>query len=504
MMRIAVTPIGRARAALLAAAALGGCTVGPNYRPPAEGAPAAFVEPQPAPGAAVDPATWWTSFGDPVLDGLVVRALADNPDMAAAASRVRQARLGEIAARAQGLPSINATGGASHVEFSKNAGFASLAQLFSGSGGGGAGGGASNTGIALPGSGITTFSAGFDANWEIDIFGGVRRGVEAARARTEGAEWSRRDAAVTLSAEVAQAYFALRLDQAQATVITQEIDRQRRALGISGDVAKVGLVPPIDVTRQRGRITDAEARLAPVQGDAAVRVHALAVLLGATPEALASELSTPPTVMSVLPVVPAGMPSDLLRRRPDIRSAERQLAAANADIGVAVADLYPRFSLTGMAELISTSLATLFERDSLQLTESGAVTFPLVDFGRRRATVESRREDREQAYLRYRSTVLVALRDVEDALARLETERRRHAALERAVTDQQTSANAILAQYQTGFVAQDSVLTAEADVLSAREQLASSDAQLRQQTAALFKALGGGWSPTPVPVRVER
>ncbi|WP_242097572.1 efflux transporter outer membrane subunit [Sphingomonas sp. CROZ-RG-20F-R02-07] len=492
------------KAVLLAAVALSGCTVGPNYRPPAVDAPAAFVEPQPAPGAAVDPATWWRAFGDPVLDGLVTRALAGNPDMAAAASRVRQARLGEIAARAQGLPTLGATGGASHVEFSKNAGFASLAQLFSGASGGGTSGGASNTGIALPGSGITTFSAGFDASWEIDIFGGVRRGVEAARARTEAAEWSRRDAAVTLAAEVAQGYFALRLDQVQAAVIAQEIDRQRRALGISGEIARAGLVPPIDVTRQRGRITDAEARLAPVQGDAAVRVHALAVLLGATPEALATELSAPSAVAAGLPVVPAGLPSDLLRRRPDIRAAERQLAAANADIGVAVADLYPRFSLTGVAELISTSLATLFERDSLQLTGSGAVTFPLVDFGRRRATVESRREDREQAYLRYRSTVLVALRDVEDALARLEAERRRHAALERALADQQTSANATLAQYRTGFVAQDSLLNAEAQVLSAREQLATSDADLRQQTAALFKALGGGWDTTPVPARPSR
>ena len=194
-----------------------------------------------------------------------------------------------------------------------------------------------------------------------------------------------------------------------------------------------------------------------------------------------------------VPVVPAGLPSDLLRRRPDIRAAERQLAAANADIGVAVADMYPKFSLTGMTQLISTTLATLFEGDSLQLTGTAMAQFPLLDFGRRRATVESRREDRTQALITYRATVLGALRDVEDALINLQAERDRNVVLARAVADQQQSASAIEAQYRAGFVAQDSLLNAQTDVLTAREQLAQSNAQMQQQTAALFKAIGGGW-----------
>lgn len=490
----------RLRSTPLLAAALAGCTVGPNYTKPETSVPAAYAGPV-ASGSTVDPATWWNAFGDPQLTGLVERALKDNPDIRIAASRVRQARLQIIAARSQGLPQVNADADVNHVEFSKNAGFASLAQLFSGGGGTSAGGSTATSGVALPGSGITTFAAGFDASWELDVFGGVRRGVQAARARTEAAEWNRRDAAVMLAAEVAQVYFSLRLDQVQAQVITDELVRQRRALQIAGDVASVGLVPTINVTRQRGQLNATQARLAPIEADVAVRIHALGILLGVQPEALLPELTKAEQVPMGIPAVPAGLPSDLLRRRPDIRAAERQVAASNADIGVAVADMYPKFNLTGMAQLISTTLSTLFEGNSLQLTGTAMAQFPLLDFGRRRATVESRREDRTQALVTYRATVLGALRDVEDALAQLQAERDRHAVLQRAVDDQQRSASAIEAQYRTGFVAQDSLLNAQTDVLSAREQLAASDAQLRQQTAALFKAIGGGWSETPLPKR---
>jgi NodT family efflux transporter outer membrane factor (OMF) lipoprotein len=502
----------RASGPLAAAALASGCTVGPNYRPQDVAVPAKFVEAQaiPAPGASIDPATWWRAFNDPVLDRLVERALADSPDMAIAASRVRQARLQEIAARSAGLPQVNASTEATHVEFSKNAGFSSIARLFSGGGGGGASGGGQtggtgggqggSSGIALPGSGITTYAAGFDASWELDIFGGVRRQVEGARARAEAAEWSRRDAAVTLSAEVAQAYFALRLDQITAATIEAEIARQTRALELAGNIARAGLVPQIDITRQRGQLTSTQARLEPVQADARVRLHALGLLVGGDPSAVAADLAGPAPTVSPVPIIPAGLPSDLLRRRPDVRAAERALAASTADIGVAVADLYPRFSLTGVAQLISTSLSTLFERDSLQLTGTGSARFPLIDWGRRQATVKMRREDREQAYQQYRQAVLGALRDVEDPLARLDAERRRNEALRRAVADNEVSARATEAQYRTGFVAQDALLNAETQVLAAREQLAASDAQLRQSTVSLFKAIGGGWSEdTPLP-----
>ena len=479
---------------LVSMLAITACTVGPNYTKPDLAVPAGFAGPQgaPPPGQAVDPARWWEAFGDPVLTGLIDRALKDSPDMATAASRVRQARLGEIQARAQYKPVVNADANATDIKFSKNAGFSSLARAFSG--GGGAAGGGTSGGVALPGDSIKTFAVGFDASWELDIFGGGRRGVEAALARTEAAEWNRRDAAVTLAAEVADAYFALRLDQDSIAVLNSEIERQGRALQIAGNIAKVGLVPGVDVTRQNGNITATRARLEPLKADLEVRKHALGMLLGQNPEGLLGELAGPLPTLAATPVIPAGLPSDLLRRRPDVRAAERTLAASSADIGVAVADLYPKFSLTGMAQLISTSLATLFTGDSLQLTGSGAATFPLFDWGRRKATVNVRKEQREQAYQMYRMTVLQALRDVEDALVRIDAERRRNALLRQALSDADRSARADLARYQAGLVAQDTVINTEIDVLRARENVAASDAQLRQQTAALFKAMGGGWS----------
>lgn len=471
------------------------CTVGPDYHAPEMAVPAAYAEPSggaaPA-GVDIDPATWWRSFGDPELDRLVERALAGNPDIQVAASRVRQARLAEIAAEANGKPTVDAMANVNYIHFSKNAGLASLAQQFGGGSGSDSGSG-SGGGLALPGDGITTYSAGFDASWELDLFGGARRGVEAARAREQAAVWNSRDAAVTLAAEVADAYFALRADQERAAIVREEIARQQRALQIAAHISQVGLVPHVDVTRQNASITSLTAELEPINADIAMRSHALGILLGETPETLTAELTSPAMMAAPVPAVPEGLPSDLLRRRPDIRAAERQLASATADIGVAVADLYPKFNLTGVVELISSALSNLLTGGSLQLTGAAAGQFPILDWGKRKATVGTRKEDREQAYLNYRKTVLGALRDVEDALAQIDTERRRNATLRKALSNSEEAAGSVEAQYRTGFVAQDSLLNAQTDVLKAREQVAMSDAQLREYTAALFKALGGGW-----------
>ena len=312
-----------------AALALAGCTVGPNYARPDLPLPGAFVEPQAtaSPTAPpIDPAHWWAAFGDPELDRLIERGLRDSPDIRTAASRIRQARYGEIIAGAADKPQLNADASANRIDFSKNAGFSTLARAFSGGTGGASspattGGTTNSTGVALPGSGITTFAVGFDASWELDLFGGARRQREQARAQAEGAEWNRRDAAVTLAAEVAQAYFALRLDQDQLAVIADELARQRRTLEIAGEQARVGLTPQIDVTRQRASLTSTEARQEPIRADIQLRIHSLGVLLGQAPEALTAELSAPAPARGPPPFVPAGLPSDLLRRRPYVRGA---------------------------------------------------------------------------------------------------------------------------------------------------------------------------------------
>lgn len=473
-------------------AALAGCTVGPNYVRPDLAVPANYARTTQiaaAPGEGIDPARWWSAFGDARLTALIDKALADNPDIAAAASRVRQARLQEIVARAQGKPQINADANISHVEFSRNAGLASLGRLFAG----GTGAGQTGAGIAPPGGGVTTYALGFDASWELDLFGGARRGVEAARARAEAAEWSRRDAAITLAAEVADAYFALRLDQEQIALIEGEMTRAERSVEIAHNQARAGLTPSIDAIRARGALTQAQARITTLQADAELRMHALGVLTGQTPEALLGVLATPGPELGAAPQVPAGLPADLLRRRPDIRAAERRLAAATADIGVQVANLYPRVNLTALGQLLSAGLSNFISQDSGQLVGTSAISFPLLDWGRRRAGVKIAREAREQAYLDYQATVLRALRDVEDPLSRIAAEQRRNAVLRQALADSSRSADAVAARQQAGLVAQDAVLLAEIQRLGAQEQVVASDALLRQQTVALFKAMGGGW-----------
>ena len=476
------------RAFLIAgtALALAGCTVGPNYSRPEMPVPAGYAKPAAVDGS-VDVAHWWTAFGDPRLTALVERALADNPTIQIAASRVRQARLQEIVTRAAALPQVNASANASHVEFSRNGGFASIARQFQGGQGGGGGG------LALPGTGITTYAIGFDASWELDLFGGVRRQREAARARAEAAEWSARDAAITLAAEVADAYFALRLDQAQIALVEREIAGEQRSIEIAQNQARAGVTPSIDAIRARAALTQAQARIEPLRADAELRIHALGVLTGQAPEALLAELQAPGAELGAPPAVPAGLPADLLRRRPDIRAAERRLAAATADIGVQVAQLYPRISLTGTAQLLSAGLSNIISGDSFQGTGSGAISFPLLDWGRRRANVKIAREAGEQAYSDYKATVLQALRDVEDPLSRMDAERRRNAVLRQTLADAERNRAAIEARFRAGLVSQDAVIAAEVQRLTAAEQVAASDALLRQQTAALFKAIGGGW-----------
>lgn len=475
---------------LASALVLAGCTVGPDYVPPAASVPPAFARPAEGVLRDEDVARWWMSFGDAQLSALIDKGLADNPDIAIAASRVRAARLQEIAARAAGKPALNAATQVSRVEFSKNAGFASLGRLFS------QGNGTGGQGVTTPGNGISTVAIGFDASWELDLFGGDRRGVEAARARGEAALWTARDAAVTLAAEIADAYFALRLDQAQIAIVEQAAARQRRGLEIAGNIARVGLVPDIDVVRQRGGLSATLARLEPLRADAELRMHALGVLTGQPPEALLDTLQTPRAAADAPVAIPAGLPSDLLRRRPDIRAAERRLAAATADIGVAVADLYPRFSLTGAAQLLSASLSNLVSSDSIQANAAAAATFPILDWGRRKANVGLAKEAREQAYADYQATVLRALRDVEDALSRLDAERRRMAVLRDSLADAERTLRAVEAQYRAGVVAQSALIDAQVSLLAANEQLAGSEALMQQQTASLFKALGGGWSPS--------
>jgi len=475
-------------AVLLAATA---CTVGPNYREPKPELPAAFAAPQPAQAATVDLAHWWTAFGDPELERLIAIGLQNAPDLQTAASKVREARLQIVQARAQGLPEIDATGSGQYTRIKRVGGsdVSKLVDQVTGGRQGGSGGGSS---FAIPKYYATT-SAGFDASWELDLFGGVRRGVEAARAQAEAAEWDARDARVSLAAEIASDYLEMRGYQEQARIAQAEADRQGRSLAILQHTAQVGLVPQGNAIRQRTQLAQAQAQVAPLEGQARTQMHALAVLVGEQPEALVDELAQARALPQVPPEIPPGLPIDLIRRRPDVRAAERRLAAATAQIGVAVADMYPKVSLTASDALSWLWLGKFFLGKSLQLTGQGAASFPIFDFGRRRAQVDIDKEEREQAYIAWRQTVLGALRDVEDALVRVDTERTSNGQLRSGTTDAQRALGTVEAQYKVGLSDYTPVLDGQQTLLQTQNSLVQSDVRLRQDMASLYKALGGGW-----------
>jgi outer membrane protein, multidrug efflux system len=466
------------RSALLATALLAGCTtVGPDYREPQVAVPAAYLEP--GTGGETDLSAWWRGFGDAQLTALIERALAQNLDVEMASARIREARAFERAAGAGATPQLAADASVTRQRISENA-----IPVPPGSGGNGGS-------FGLPGSEFTSWRVGFDATWELDLFGRNRREREAASARTGAAIWNRRDAEVSFAAEVSSAYVRLRTLQARIANAEAELARQRRLERVVGARVRGGLVTGQDLQQQRSERAAAEAAIPTLQAQAKAEVHALAVLTGATPEATPELVAAP---LPSVPAVPAGLPSDLLRRRPDIRAAERELAAATADIGVAVADLYPRFSLTAAPALVSTALASLLEWGSRSFTAGAAIDWPLFDGGRRRAQIEVRDARQEQAMIRYRQAVLAALQDVEDALARLDGDRRQLAGLEEAHGTAARAEEIANTRYRGGLVTYSDVLLAQARRLTLENQMIEARGALARDTVALTKALGGGWS----------
>lgn len=474
------------RSSPIAALLLAGCTVGPNYQRPSTSAPSRFAEASvPAAATDADLASWWSSFGDTELDKLASRAIAQNLDVETAAARIREARAREIVAGAAALPQVDAQASGSRQRISKNA-------IPSPPGSGGGSGGGGNTGtFGLPGSEFNTFRVGFDASWEIDLFGKTRRSIEAARARTGTAIWNRRDVQVSVAAEVADVYLSLRTLQQRIGTAEAEVARQQRSVQLVGARVREGLVTGQDLAQQQSQLTAAEAAIPPLKAQAQAQIHALGLLTGNTPEALVAELS--PSALPLPAAVPAGLPSDLLRRRPDIRAAEQNLHAATADIGVATADLYPRFSLSAVPALVSTTLAKLLEWGSRSYTASASIDWPIFNGGRTRANVAVANAQQEQALIAYRKTILTALQDVEDALSNIDNDRHQIASLDAAQGTAARAEDIARTRYRGGLVTYSDVLEAQASRISLDNQLIQARGGLARDTVALFKALGGGW-----------
>ena len=477
----------------LAILLLGACTVGPNYSRPALPVPPSYLEPHSdAALSDLELGSWWNAFGDRKLDDLINRALAQNLDVETAAAKIREARAQERAAGAALLPEVSTNASITRQRISEHA-----IPAPPGSGGAGGAGGAGGGGsFGLPGSEFTTWRAGFDASWEIDLFGKTRRSIEAAGARTGAAIWNRRDIQVSTAAEVAGAYFQLRTLQQQIIIATAEVDRQQRSRHLVEARVRGGLVTGEDLEQLNSELASAKAAIPPLRASAQVEIHEIGVLTGEPPEALVSELSAPGPLPFASPEVPAGLPSDLLRRRPDIRAAERNLAASSADIGVATADLYPSFSLSAAPALVSTALASLITWGSRSFTAGASLNWPIFNGGRTRATIEIKNAQQEQALISYRKTILSALQDVEDALSKIDDDRKGIADLEAALGSARRAEDIAAERYTGGLVTYSDVLDEQAKRITLENKVVEMKGSEALDTAALFKALGGGWRET--------
>ncbi len=464
--------------AALAFVLVQGCAVGPNFQPPKTSAPTQWSAPMAGGETNLEPslASWWKSFNDPQLDSLVERAVRTNQDLRIAEARVREARAFYRIASSQLWPTVDAGGSYARQNQSKN-------QPVLGS-------------LPMP-SGIpfenNVYQAGFDASWEIDVFGGNRRAVEAGKAEVAAAEFGRRNVLVTLLGEVARNYVELRGCQRRLDIAANNLKTQQEALALAENRFKNGLTSDLDVQQAATLLANTRAVIPMLETGIQGYIHRLGVLLGQPPEALLAELSAPAPIPSAPPVVPVGLPSDLLRRRPDIQQAERQLAASTARIGVATADLFPKFSLTGIAGYESTSASDWFAGGSKFWSLGPTVQWRIFDAGRIRANIRVQNARQEQSLAAYEETVLMSFEDVENSLVAYAKEQIRRRSLEDAVTSSKDSLHLANQLYSNGLASFINVLDAERSLYQAEDALVQSDKAVTQNLISLYKALGGGW-----------
>jgi multidrug efflux system outer membrane protein len=476
-----------------AAALVAGCTVGPNYREPdarmsgrfgAVDRPAS-TQPSPAatqPVAVVDLARWWESFEDPTLDKLVVEAIRSNLDLRLATSRVQQAREQLRFNRANLLPVLDASASYTRARTSKNASVG----VESASG---------NTSTFAGPTETDLFQAGFDAGWEIDVFGGTRRAIEAAEYALGAQVADRRDVIVTLLSEVAQNYILLRGYQYQLEIARRNEAAQADTLRLQQQKLTAGIATDLTVAQAEALLETTRSTIPTFEANVRSSIHRLSILLDREPAALVDELATQWPIPVGPPNVPVGLPAELVRRRPDVRRAERELAAATAAIGVAESELYPRFSIAGSLGLNAAKLTNLPNRGSVFYSVGPSMSWRLFDFGQIRANVRIQNALAEQAFITSRQVTLNALEEVENAIVNYDREQSRRASLRAAVEANRRSLNLARQLNDAGVVDFLNVLTAQQALFDSEDALARSDSVVSTNLVALYKALGGGWEP---------
>lgn len=449
-------------------------TVGPDYTQPALNLPTGWSRQdqtaQPVVNAAEsgDLSQWWRTLDDPLLSGLIDQAMLASPDLRSARARLREARARTSAASAGRYPSVTVSGSASRSESSGESGSGAARELF---------------------------SVGFDANWELDLFGGIARGIEAAEADLESSVASLYDARVTVAAEVATNYVEVRSLQIRLGIARDNLASQSETLQLTEWRAQAGLVSSQDVEQARSNREQTRAQIPSLEAALAEAEHRLEILLGVSPGSLHERLAPTGVLPSLPGQIAVGIPADTLRQRPDVRAAERALAAETARVGVAEAARYPSFTLSGSIGLEALTLGSLGNSGAATSSLLAGITAPIFDAGRLRNQVEIRDAVREQALVTYERTVLTALQEVENALVSLVRTRERVEALAIATGSAGSAAEMARQRYSAGLIDFQSVLDTQRTVRTIEDSLATSRADGVLALIRLYKALGGGWSP---------
>ncbi len=528
--KLAVT-ISRMAVAVMIAGVLPGCLLGPNYKRPGMTLPEKWSHDLAA-NPAQTPAQlsqWWQAFGDSTLDGLMSRALESNFDLRMATARIREARanyrisaaglwpqLGAFGSyrrmQSRETPSASGNGSSGSLTLSKNG--VSIARTSHPAGASGpavtvmpdfSGGGGTSVTIS-PGQGASgagkrqsdLFQAGFDATWELDVFGGVRREAQASKADVQAEEENRRDLLVSLTAELARDYFELRTAQHVIDITNGNIRIQQRAVELAQARFDAGLTSELDVKTAQSLLAETQAALPSLEAGVESAIHRLSLLIGQEPDALREELLPALPLPGAAPAVPMGLPSELLRRRPDVRRAEWQLAAATARIGAAKAELLPKFSLTGSFGGQSNTFDGLKLGANRIWSIGPEIRWNLLQGGRVLANIEAKNARQEQARIAYKKAVMAALGDVETALIAYATEQIRLGSLNEAAAASRRALGIANELYTQGLVGFLNVLDAERSMLTVEEQQARSKAAIVTNLVSLYKALGGGWeAPAP-------
>jgi outer membrane protein, multidrug efflux system len=478
--------VSRIRSFFLLALALilsTGCEVGPKYHAPSTDVPtqfAATTRPTTNPSSTADTQhaawiDWWTKFDDNELNSLISRSLTANHELKIVAARVQEARAVERVAQSELYPTIDVS-----AFFVKTRGSAAGYGFPYG----------------LPGAESSLYQIGFDATYEVDLFGGIRRSIEAAKASTEAVEDERRGVQVTLLAEVAREYISLRALQARLAIANQNLADQLHTLAIVQKRFKNGLAPNFDLVRANAQVDATESSIPPVESGIHQTIYALSVLLGEDPPALTSELLAAAPIPPVPPQVPVGLPSELLKRRPDVMEAERLVAAATAVQGVATSDLFPHLLLGGTAGVDSQKASKLFSQhdpSSGFYLAGPLANWTIFDGGRRVANIDRSKALVTAAIHAYEATVLGALQDVDSALVAYSHDQTRRDSLDTLVTENEQAVRIAQAEYSNGIIDLLDVLEVQRNLYASQDALAQATQTVSTDLVALYKALGGGW-----------